>query len=67
MHTAACDPTTEVIETGNPDGCSDLGEAGVQESLTYSTLQPGTYYVVVDGAAEAGEGSFILDVVITPL
>ena len=56
--TAPCDVSTEISEYGNEDGCSD-GE-GAAELLGYVRLQPGTYYVAVDGytAQDVGAYSF---------
>jgi cysteine-rich repeat protein len=56
--TSPCDITTEISEYGTEDGCSD--NEGAAEFLGYVRLQPGTYYVVVDGysTADAGQYSF---------
>ncbi len=61
--TAACNPGTEIAEDGQgEDGCADVGDIGAQEVLTYTNLQAGTYYILIDGAGLDDAGPFVLDV-----
>jgi hypothetical protein len=38
-----------------------------QHSLIEATLEPGTYYVFVDGYGNASHGTYTLDTTVTPL
>jgi len=51
--------------TGTEIGCSD-DACGVQSRIT-ATLDPGTYYIFVDGFGSGNAGAFMLSVSITPL
>ncbi len=63
LMSAACNPATEIAEDGpNEDGCSDVGDGGAQETLSYSNLQAGTYYILIDGAGPDDAGAFTLDI-----
>jgi hypothetical protein len=43
-----------------PNNCNDNARGGVTWSTIIRTLNPGTYYIIVDGAANAAKGAFTL-------
>jgi len=55
-----CDPTSEVKELATEDGCSD--GFGPDEKLTYTAMQPGTYYVVIDSYDDTEVGTYVFRV-----
>jgi cysteine-rich repeat protein len=56
----ACDVTSEVTEAAGEDGCSDSGIGQQAETLRYSALSAGTYFIVIDAydSTEAGTYTF---------
>jgi len=50
--------------TGAQVGCNDNGPSGAASELTLSNVQPGTYYIFVDGRSAADVGEF--EISLTP-
>jgi cysteine-rich repeat protein len=61
-YTKACVPGAGLSEAGG-DACSNGGTG--TESMSFSRLAKGTYYVVVDGAGAADKGTYTVDVAAT--
>ena len=63
LTTAACDVATAVPENASTsDGCADLGGSMGDESLNYSMLAAGTYYIVIDGYRADDIGTYSFDI-----
>ncbi len=61
LMTTACDVSTQVTDTNETDGCSDVG-SGPTEDLSYTNLAAGTYYVVVDTYDDTTAGPFTVSI-----
>jgi cysteine-rich repeat protein len=61
-YTKACVPGAGLSEAGG-DACSNGGTG--TESMSFSRLPAGTYYVIVDGADTAEKGTYTVDIAAT--
>ena len=60
--TSPCDLSTSVTDANNTEGCADNGYEGDRETLTYSNLAAGTYYIVVDSYDPSELGTYTVTV-----
>jgi cysteine-rich repeat protein len=60
LMSTACDVSSEVVEYGLEDGCTDFAGAG--EFLGYVRLPAGTYYVVIDGYTAEDFGAYAFSI-----
>jgi cysteine-rich repeat protein len=64
--TTPCDPTTGLVSPDNAFGCADENFDGEAETLAYTNLAPGTYYIVVDSYDPTVSGPYTFTITATP-
>ncbi len=61
----ACDLDTQIADAVG-DGCTNAGDSGAPEELSFSSLGAGAYFVVVESVTDEDAGEFTVEVTATP-